>query len=248
MAGKKQKSKKDEAKKPAKSKKTKKKTFKDKKNIVLAVFVAIILVGVVVLANIFWPVRVVEIPVYQNETVSEVVALVNGEEITSDELNLVLEQSVEMYGPEITREEILENLIIQKLLIQKSIEEGFFPTVEEVEEELLSWLAEQGSNLEEYKEDLMAFGYDYDEHILEHQRGIAIQNYFEFFLEGKDFEVTEEEIRELYSFYEQQGWDDLPPYEEIKEELRLSLEYEKQDVFIEALINQLKEEADIQII
>ncbi|MGB9608405.1 MAG: hypothetical protein ACPL7E_07705, partial [bacterium] len=87
----------------------------------------------------------------------KVVAVVNGEKITKEELRDEAER--------VAGRDVLVNLIRQKIILQAAKKEGVYPSKEEVEKEIefrkrenptfLEDLKKQGTSLEEYKEQLI---------------------------------------------------------------------------------------------
>ena len=175
---------------------------------------------------------------------AKVVATVDGEEITSQEITR-LQQSLAQQGQEISKEDAIEQLINQEVLSQESRQPEFIPSDEEAEQQIRAQLRQQGATLEQFKQQLQQQGIAYEEQLDDVKSQIAIQNYVDHTFEDKEFNVTEEEARALYERYKQQSAEEIPPYEEVEPQLINSLEQQKQQQEINALIKDLKSDVDI---
>ena len=190
---------------------------------------------------------------YENDLLVEgdVVAIVNGEKITRESVDS-LKHSYSMYGVEFSDAEALDNLISITLLYQKAEEEGFYVDDEELESIIKPQLAMQGMDLDDFKAQLMMQGISYEEYKEDVAREIALNNYMESLVSGIP-DVTDEEIEEYYDFAKSQAQDleNFPDFNEsVKEEIRIFLEQDKQMMFqqqlIEPLIQELKDNAEIE--
>lgn len=200
--------------------------------------------------------------VTEEETGGDAVALVNGEEIGREEFEFYMQQVksiYEMQGVDLGGEEmeellegveqqVLEELINQKLLLQVAEREGFFAAEEEIQTELeqleqhfggkemlLEELEEMGMTAEDLKKDL--------------QHQFMIQEYLDYYVEEvvseKELEVTEEEIEKLYETYSEQQ--DMPELEEMESHLKEELEQQKMWEAMESLFHQFRDESEIEI-
>ncbi|UNC92861.1 SurA N-terminal domain-containing protein [Candidatus Contubernalis alkaliaceticus] len=193
----------------------------------------------------------------------DVVALVNGEEIIRRDYTLQLEQtkaSYEMQGIDLRSREsqellqqleyfVLEDLINQKLVIQKAREENMQVNQEEIQEEyeetvslfeneeqLVSQLADMNLTLEDFKTLI-------EEQLLYYQ---YLEEYMER-VDPKELEVSPEEIETLYSLYSSQ-YQDMPDYEEVQQELEEELRWQKHDEVVKLLMNKIREDSEIKIL
>jgi FKBP-type peptidyl-prolyl cis-trans isomerase (trigger factor) len=151
-----------------------------------------------------------------------VVASVNGEEIMKEEL-LELEekekQQLMMMGldpesdevaqmMEEARPQILENLIVNVLLMQKIEEEGISASEEKVEEQYQQYVEQFGGE-EMLEQQLEQAGITKDELMQEIVKQLSIQNYIKNYLAENlnedELNFSEEELRELYEAQQQMG-------------------------------------------
>ncbi|MDD5086321.1 MAG: SurA N-terminal domain-containing protein [Candidatus Nanoarchaeia archaeon] len=176
---------------------------------------------------------------------SEVVAVVNGEEIESEEVTAV-QQLFSMQGQQVSEEEALEQVINQKVLEQKVQEEGVTVTTEEAESAIEQQLAMQGATLDDYKQQIESQGISYEAELENIKNQIAIQNYLETQLEGQSFNVTEEEAQEFYEMYKSQSSEEIPSYNELEPQIIATLKQQKQQEAITILVQELREDADVE--
>jgi len=179
-----------------------------------------------------------------SNTSGTVVATVNGEKITSEEVTS-MQQAYEQQGQQISEEDALEQLINQEILSQKAQQEGFNLTDEEAEAEIEALLGQQGMTLKEYKDQLEQQGMSYEEQLQNFKEQLVIQNYQDEALEGEDFNVTDEEAEDYYELYKQQDPENTPAYEDIKDQIIDYLQQQKRQEAINSLVQELKEDANI---
>ena len=187
----------------------------------------------------------------------DIVAVVNGDEITwaelesrASQMKMMYEMQGEAVTPEMEdriREMVLDNMIDEILLLQEALRQGFDVTEEEIdeayedivarydsEEELKSLLHEDGMTVEDLRdqirEQLIIMGY--------------IDEYVEQELGEEGLEVTEEDVRELYERYSAQ-MEDFPEYDEVESYLREELEDQRYYDAISQLVADLREASTI---
>ncbi|MBS3802424.1 MAG: SurA N-terminal domain-containing protein [Candidatus Thermoplasmatota archaeon] len=182
-----------------------------------------------------------------NTTDATVAAIVNGEEILMEEVTS-LQQSYIQQGQQITEQQALELVIDQTILLQQAKQGDYMPTDAETETQIESILAQQGSTLEQYKQQLQQQGTSYEDFLQNYKEQLAIQNYEDDELEGQTFNVTDQEAQEYYDMYVNQSSDpsQIPPYEQVKQDIISSLEQQKRQEAVNVLVETLKEEADIE--
>lgn len=204
----------------------------------------------------------VELPEPDLEGIPEVVAEINGEEVTKEEFESAYQQQFQqaamqsqLSGEEIDEDQLkehtVEGLIGQQLLTQEA--NNRFPDVSEddvnqtmdtlveengmeTKEELIAAFEEQGMEEEELM-SLLETQVKIDQLIME---------------ESGDIEPTDEEIEEVYEMLKAQqeemgSEEEIPDFEEIKPDLKEQLKQQKEAEKIEALVQKLREDADITI-
>ncbi len=179
----------------------------------------------------------------------EVLATVNGEEITQEDVTM-LQQSYMQQGQQLSEEDALEQLIDQKVLIQNALQDEYIPTDDEAESELKTLLQQQGMTLEDYKQQLQQMGQTYEEALQSFKESIAFENYLEAALEEKDYDIPDEEAEaEIETLLLQY---DMTLDELIQQLSQMGMTYEeyvqdyKKGIAREYLTDELKEQADIE--
>ncbi|MFP4524121.1 MAG: SurA N-terminal domain-containing protein [Candidatus Woesearchaeota archaeon] len=175
----------------------------------------------------------------------DVVAVVNDQEVTSEEVDAI-QSSFSQQGQEVSSDEALEHLIDQVVMAQKVHEEGITVSDEDAEAEIERQLSAQGVGLDEFKEHLESQGASYEDEIEALKPQLAIQE----FLANKtpdEFNVSDEEVQEFYEMYKQQTpEEEQVPFEEIEPQIVSMLEQQRQEEAINDLIQEYREEADIE--
>jgi len=173
-----------------------------------------------------------------------VVVIVNGEEITSDDVEAV-RQSFLQRGRQISMDEAIEQTINQRLLVQRS-EQEYQITNEEAESFIETQLSTRGMSVEEYKQYLEGQGISYESEIENIKSQMAVQNFVGVELEDENLEVSEQEASDFYDEYERQSTGEIPSYEELETQIVAALKQEKQAEAINSLIQELRLDADIR--
>jgi hypothetical protein len=177
------------------------------------------------------------------------VALLDGEEITEQD---VADARVVVYwawGQYIGRQDALEHIIGEKLLYREAEQEGYVPTVEDTWAELSVFMGVMGLTSKEFEERLGWDGISLDEYAERYRRILAINAFLEDAVEIS--EVTEEEIGQFYDGYvedrRQKYPDEEPPtLEEMEPHIVVVLEGRKRQEAASDLVQQLRETADIE--
>ncbi len=177
----------------------------------------------------------------------DVVAVVNDEEIKSEEV-IEVQQTFMAQGQEVSEDEALEQVIIQKVLEQKVREEDLSVSTEEAEAMIEQQLSMQGATLEDYKEQIESQGVSYDDEIENVKNQMAIQMYLDTQMEDLSFNVSDVEAQEFYEMYKAQSpeEEELPSYEELEPQIMMTLEQQKQQEATNVFIQELLESAVIE--
>jgi len=178
-----------------------------------------------------------------------VVATLDGEEITESnvaEAQVVIFWAYNRYSG---RHEALEHLIAERLLYREAEREGYSPTEDETWQELILSIALRGVTLEELEDRLEWENLSLEEYLEHFRRMLAINTFLEDTVEIP--EITEEDIRQFYEGYvehqrEKYPDEEPPTLEEMEPNIIVVLERQKRQQAASDLIQQLREEADIQ--
>jgi hypothetical protein len=227
-----------------------------------------VIAGVVVLAILFGVLYLLEKEGRSNTNVfsdviaeqqaNEVVAVVNGQEITAGELDVSIQQfnqAAALQGMDVTdpavaadiRTQALEVLVNTTLLLQKAGELEIAITPEQVSERLEEIKVEIGGEevLAERMEEL-GIGEDRLEGDIEDE--LVIQALLdEVVFAEADMSVAEEEVTEFYAAVggEEAG---LPPLEEIRAEVEAQIIAQKEQLAIDAYLTEIKDAAEVELV
>lgn len=179
-----------------------------------------------------------------SEGEEQIIAEVNGNSITLGDVHRakeVLELTSEKI---ITNERALEQLINDKIILQKANEQGIEVTFEEAEQNLIEQLEGTGRTLEDIKENLEGQGRNYKEEIEYARKQMTIRKFIEQTLEFP--EITDEEAK---IYYEQNKGKmftgEVVPYENIAEQLKQAMAQQIQQQKVSEYVTELRENADI---
>lgn len=201
------------------------------------------------------------------DDVPDVVADVNGEEVTKDEFEVAYTSALSMYSMQgMNLEEQDENgemeaelkqaaadqLVGQELLIQEADEREYSADEQEVDD-LIAEQKEQFESDDQYQQALEEQGYTEDEFRAEVEQSIKVEQLIEE--ESQDLEVTEEEIDEAVAQTEEQqaamaeqAGEEAPEMPEPdREQIEEQLITQKQAESAQELIDQLREDGDVTV-
>lgn len=190
----------------------------------------------------------------------DVVAKVNGEEITAEELienERYLVDYYSMMGLAIDgneaqiRETALNQLINTKLVLQGAMEDDLVPTDEEVEEEYQSLVEQlttyhENDNIEEIFEQ---FDTNEEEVKQDIRTDLTTKKYLEANIKVE--EVTEEEIQQAYDDYVKQMESleqEADELENVKELIKQQIVGQKESEAQQKLIESLRDKSEIEIL
>ncbi len=191
---------------------------------------------------------------------SEIVAVVNDEELTGAEYNTALtsiQGQMQQSGQDPTSKEaveqvksqVLDAIVNQTLILQKAEESKLTASEEEINKEYASY-EEQFGGEEGMKEALKAEKMDVETLKQQIGQSIVFEKYKEKAVPAK--KVTDKEIQEYYDqaaaqAKEAESPQELPPFEEAKEEIRGILEQQEQQELFAAHVEELKKDAKIEL-
>ncbi|MDQ0339209.1 putative lipoprotein NlpE involved in copper resistance [Caldalkalibacillus uzonensis] len=195
----------------------------------------------------------------QQETADESpsVAIVNGTEISQEQLDAHLEQIKMSYAQfgidfegeegqamlEQLKEEVLNGLIEQQVLLQAAQSEGYTADPEQVDEALADIKAQFASE-EELQEILDSLGFSMEDLREELANELVITQYLDDQI--GEIELSEEEQQEAYLSYEEETGEEAD--EETKQMIREQLRWQKEGELRQELVERLKQESEIEIL
>lgn len=198
------------------------------------------------------------------EGIPDVVAEVNGEEVTKDEFIPVYEaqfqqatSQAQMTGEkpdeDAIKQQTADNLVSTELLAQEAEARGLSVTEADVDDELAS-LAEENQlgSVEELLAALEKQGATEEQARAQLEQQMVIDLLVAD--EGGDAEPTEQELRKIYDQAKQQqaqmgeqGGQKIPPYAKVKPQLVEQAKSDQQGQVAQALVDDLRADADITI-
>src|SRR5699024_5618030 len=177
---------------------------------------------------------------------NQVVAVINGEDVTGKTYNLVYSQLklyAGQFGEEVDTEEVkratMDSIIDRQLVIQQAKEEGIEVTGEAAEAELETLKSENAETCETLLEQYQITEEGFKEQL---QFEMTMNEYMRQTIEVS---VTDEEVEEHYE-KAKEGNEDIPEFDEIKDQLKKQMLQQKTDEALEAEIEKVKEKADIE--
>jgi FKBP-type peptidyl-prolyl cis-trans isomerase (trigger factor) len=185
------------------------------------------------------------------------VAIVNGETVTEAQLAVArtqLEQAAAAQGADPTdpaiqasiRSQALDLVIGTTLLTQAAQEQGVEVTDEEVSERLATIEADAGG-AEALAGRMQEFGISTDALESDVRSELIITKLLDTEVAQEDTSVSEEEINSTYEEASATGAE-LPPLEEVRDQIVAQLEQAKSQAVIEEYVTQLRADADIEMI
>jgi len=173
-----------------------------------------------------------------------IAASVNGINITYDQV-ISYQQSYIQQGQNITEKQALERLIDEELLLLAAHREPYIPTKQEAEQQLQLLLSQQNLTLDDYKSQLQLRGITYEAALQDYMLQLEIQNYEYDVLNLDQLNVSDQEVLNYYQMYQNQSQEEIPQFQEIKEQIRSYLLEQKRQEEINSLIQELRKEAEI---
>lgn len=186
----------------------------------------------------------------------DVVATVNGEDVTAEELQQsiasvqqnALQQGMNPDDPEAAaqiEEQALTVLLNTTLLVQAAQNADIAVSEEQIDEQINQLEAQFGSP-EALEEQAQALGMTMEDLRNDIREQVAVDTLIQQSEEYAAVEVTTEEVQEVYDTLTQQG-QELPAFAEVEADIEAQLRAQKEQQAIVALIDRLREEAQIEV-
>lgn len=192
----------------------------------------------------------------------EVVAEVNGEPISREDFSTAYESQYQQAamqeqmggGPvdeEALRQQVLDGMIGNVLLTQEVEKQGLEVTDEDIDTLLAEYASGNGMEPQDFLDALAEQGMDEEFVRTELEKQVGTEKLLD--QEAPVEEPTDEELKALYDEYAAQmggatgedGESGLPPFEEVKDQLKEQVKQEKQAEAANAYVDKLREAADI---
>lgn len=192
------------------------------------------------------------------EGLPDVVAEVNGTEVTLEEFTQVYEGQLQqafmqsqMTGEEVDQEALkqstAEGLVDTELLLAEAAARDIAPTEEEVDAAAEEIAASSGlGSADELFTALEEQGLGREEAVAQLEEQTALEQLFAD--EAGEYTPSEEDARELYDSAAEQGGGEggeLPAFEEVRPQIEAQLAQQHEGEAVQALLEQLRADADI---
>lgn len=190
---------------------------------------------------------------------NEPVAIVNGQEILRAEYNAFEKQIVTQQGIDPStlddqmrsqiKQQVIDTLVSQTLLEQIVAEENITIPEEEARAQIES-MKSQFESEEEFTNTLETEGLTEDELRSQINTELAIQSHLEAKLDLDSITVSNEEIQQMYEQTTATAPEEteVPPLEEVKEQIRTSVAQQKEQEKVQKYITSLREDADVEVL
>lgn len=191
-----------------------------------------------------------EVEVSDKEKVNDddVVVNINDSGVKGTDYNIFYLQTkmqMQQFGQDIEdldsiKEQTLDRLITQELLMQEAEKEGIEISDEEVNSELDEIKEQVGENFDDQVKEIGMNEESFKDQL---SNELLISKYADEKI--KTEEVSDDEAKEMYENLEQQN-EEIADFDEIKDELKQSIEEQKKQEELQAKVEELKESADIE--
>ncbi|MFW6125908.1 MAG: SurA N-terminal domain-containing protein [Chloroflexota bacterium] len=193
-----------------------------------------------------------------DEDVPAAVAVVNGEEITTEEFQRHLDEYKAMYEQQgvplegeqlaVLKQQIVDHLVQQMLLAQEAELRGIVAIEDEIQSEYQE-IVSGFPNEEAFEQALEAQGLSQEDLKRLIADGIKVERLLDSVVEEAEVVApTEDELREAYDQYSQQYGEEPPPYEELKGQLEADLLEQRRNEVIQGFIEELRAKSDIEVL
>jgi len=193
----------------------------------------------------------------QEQSDSEIVAIVNGEELRNKELELSIEQQSQLAAsqgvnpadPAVAldiRTQAVEMLVNTTLLRQVADESGVAATDEAVAERITE-LEEASGGAEVLAERMAEFDVDQATFKKDVRTELTILALLDSVFAEADISATDEEVAEIYNNAVSSGAE-VPPLEEVRAEIEEQIVLSKEQIVVDEYLAELRTTADIEIV
>lgn len=184
--------------------------------------------------------------VTQPQNLDEVVAKVNGRDVTREDVERTRSILLAQTGQQIDDHTAIERAISEELMLEAAEKENIMVTTQEAEAELEALASEKGISMDELKERSDDAGSDYTTELEVYREQLIIGE-----LLAEELPTTEISTDEAKGFYEankealfQEG--QVQPFEQVETELKQALAQQKFQTTMAAYLAELRANADIE--
>lgn len=180
----------------------------------------------------------------------EVVAVINGDEVTGSVYNLVYAQlklQSAQLGDETDNDEMkeltMESIIDREIVMQEAAEEGIEVSSDTAEEEFTTMKEENSEALETLLEQYQITEDGFKEQL----RFELIMD--EYLTTAIDVSVSDEDVKEFYEEAKEEAGDseeEIPEFDEVKDQIKENMEQEQMTLALQEKVDKIKETAEIE--
>ncbi len=214
------------------------------KKIIILIGIALILISFIVAYNSIKPTG--KFIYSENLEVS-----VNGEKITSEDVENIYAKIPDIQKEETTKEEILNDLINQKLLLQEARKNGIEVTEQEVESYLGQLKSFNGLNEDELEEQIKITGFTIDEYRNNLKDAITISKLLNQELDLQKIVVSDSEVESVLNgngdLEELLPEDDLEFENALRDRIKQKLILDRQKELVSNYVESLRARAQIEV-
>jgi len=209
----------------------------------LIALAVIVFIGVVAFAdNNFGPLT--SIFGGKAKVIDKVVAIVNGENIYESEVLLQYQGLAQQYGSKITKELVLNQTIIERILLQEAKKGGISVSDTEINSFVEESLTTSGTTLDAFKLSLKTQNMTFEQVTERVKIGLVLEKFFK--QDQFKIEIPEEEIKGFYE--DKKNLLGNTTYEEAKEQISTYLESQRQTEVMQSYITNVRQGANVQIL
>lgn len=188
----------------------------------------------------------VEISKEEKVADDEVVAVINGDEVTGSVYNLVYAQ-LKLYSAQMgeemendkVKEATMDSIIDREIVFQQAKEEGIEITKETAETEFSALKEESGEAL-----DTLLGQYQITEEGFKEQLRFEL-TMNEYLTKAIKVSVSDEEVEEFYEKAKEES-DEVPEFDEVKDQIKSNMREEKTTLALQEKVDEIKETAKIE--
>lgn len=178
----------------------------------------------------------------------DVIATVNGEEITQEEFDARLVQAqANAQGGEVDQAQMLETMINTELILQDAAAQGITVSDQEVEDYYQNQVLAGGTTEAQLEQQLSQSGFTIADLKEDIHDQLVIQAYVEANASA-DTEITDQQVQDYYDQLAEQQPEgsDFPALADVEAQIIQQLQSQQQNQIIQQIIQQLRADAEIE--
>lgn len=178
----------------------------------------------------------------------DVVAVVNGEEITQEEFDARLAQAqANAQGGEVDRAQMVETMINTELILQDAAAQGITVSDQDVEEYYQNQVLAGGTTEAQLEQQLSQSGFTIANLKEDIHDQLVIQAYIEANA-SSDADISDQQVQDYYDQLAEQQPEgsEFPALADVETQIRQQLQSQQQNQVIQQILDELRADADIE--